>query len=640
LAKPLKYNKKLGEERGINMKKILVLLLLSTLILSNTACIDNMAASTNTVQTSQSTTHVVSTQTTNEISIKYDSDDINSTSDGSKISYIKLKGKSIIFDGSGATIHGSQIVITSAGTYDISGTLEDGQIIVNTGASEKVKLILSGATITCSTSAPIYALNAEKTVITLADNSKNYVTDGSDYILEDIASGEPNAAIFSNDDLTINGNGSLTVNANYNNGIQSKDDLKITGGRITVNAANDGIKGRDSVAIRDSYIIVESGGDGIQSNNDEDLGEGLVLIESGTVEITAGADGIQAETSLNINGGNIAISSGGGSANSSNKIGAQGNTWGNWGTINTSVDTPSAQGLKATTDVIITGGTITLDSSDDSIHSNNGVKISGGDIVLTSGDDGIHSDSSLIISGGDINIKKSYEGLESSAITINEGNIHIISSDDGINVVGGMDGSGMNGRPGQNNFNTSGSYYFNINGGYIFIDAMGDGLDINGAITMSGGKVLINGPTANDNGALDFTSFKITGGFLIAAGSSGMAQAPGTTSTQYSVMMNFLTAQVAGTMVHLESKDGQEVITFIPTKAYQSIVVSSPQLKNGSTYNIYTGGKSTGAATDGLFSGGGYTNGTQVTSFTISSITTTIGSTGMFPGGGGVPPRR
>lgn len=190
----------------------------------------------------------------------------------------------------------------------------------------------------------------------------------------------------------------------------------------------------------------------------------------------------------------------------------------------------------------------------------------------------------------------------------------------------------------------SGNNNLYINGGYIVINANGDGLDINGSITMTGGVVIINGPVRNDNGALDFVTFKITDGLLIAAGSSGMAQAPGNTSTQYSMMINFTSSQTAGTLVHIESKDGEEIITFAPTKVYQSFVLSSPQLKNGSTYTIYTGGTSTGTVTDGLYSGGEYTAGTQITNSTISNITTVIGSSGgMLPGGGGgnvIPPRR
>ena len=440
--------------------------------------------------------------------------------------------------------------------------------------------------------------------------------------------------------MTINGGGSLTVEANYNNGIQSKDDLKITDGNITITAVNDGIKGRDSIAIKDGNITINAGDDGMQSNNDEDPGEGIVLIEDGNIVITAQADGIQAETSLVINGGDITISTGGGSANASNNVGNPGNTWGSWNPANdiANDNSPSAKGLKAATDLTITGGTITIDSSDDSIHSNDSITISGGNITLSSGDDGMHSDTSVEITGGDICILKSYEGIESSIIAIQEGNLRLVSSDDGINIVCGIDGSAFN-RPGQNNFTASGTYYLNINGGYIVIDAGGDGLDINGPITMTGGTVIINGPTRNDNGALDFASFKITGGLLIAVGSSGMAQAPGTTSTQYSIMVNFSSTQASGSIFHLESKGGEEIITFIPTKTYQSFVVSSPQLQSGTSYLVFTGGTITGTAIDGLCSEGTYTPGNQVFDTTISGITTVIGSSGgMFPWGNMMPP--
>ncbi|MDD3111980.1 MAG: carbohydrate-binding domain-containing protein, partial [Methanofollis liminatans] len=199
------------------------------------------------------------------ISVAYDRDDLDAGWSDSEVSSIALKGNAITMEGSGATVDGTIITITSAGTYSISGTLDDGQIIVDTDDKETVKLVLNGAAISCSTSAPISVINAEKTVITLAGGTENTVTDGSAYIFEDLESNDPNAAIFSKDDLTINGAGSLTVNARYNNGIQSKDELRITGGTITVTAVNDGIKGKDAVAIRDGIITIEAGGDGIQS---------------------------------------------------------------------------------------------------------------------------------------------------------------------------------------------------------------------------------------------------------------------------------------------------------------------------------------------------------------------------------------
>jgi hypothetical protein len=540
------------------------------------------------------------------ISVEYDSDDLNSSSTGPDISYIILEGDSITLDGDGATVEGNVITITSAGTYSVSGTLNDGHIRVNTEDSVMVKLVLNGADITCSTSAPIYIINAGKTVITLANGTENYITDGNSYILEDPASDEPNAAVFSKDDLTINGGGSLTVKANYNNGITSKDDLKITGGSINVDAVNDGIKGRDCIGIKDGTITLNAGGDGMQSNNDVDSEKGFVFIEGGTFNIIAGADGIQAETGILITGGDMTIATGGGS------------------TVST---TDTAKGIKAGINITIEGGTINIDSADDSIHSNDSITINGGDITLASRDDAIHADSTLQINGGRINITTCYEGIESSDITINYGDIHLVSSDDGINAVSGNGGTAMPGRPGQDAGGAAmpgrpgqdaGNNYLYINGGYIVVDALGDGFDVNGSVYMTSGSLIINGPIRNDNGALDYTGvFQMSGGFLVAVGSSGMAQAPSTSSTQNSAALRYSSLQSAGTMIHIQTEDGEGVLTFVPTKAYQSIVLCSPQMKEGVTYIVYSGGSSTGTVTDGLYSGGTYTPGTELGSFTL-----------------------
>ena len=626
------------------MKKIIALFLLAILIFTLIACSGDAVEFTDIVSASQPATGsgeetgtAVNAQqnseiTSSPISVEYDRDDLDSSASSSDVSYIKLEGDSITFEGSGATVNGNIVTITSAGMYNISGTLNDGQIIVDTQDAETVVLVLNGADIAYSKSAPIYVSNAEKAVITLADGTENHVTDGASYLFEG-AEDEPNAAVFSKDDLTINGNGSLTVNANYNNGLASKDDLKIAGGRITVNAVNDGIKGRDSIAVKDGTITINAGGDGMQSNNDIDAEKGYVAIEGGTLDITAGLDGIQAETSLLVSGGGIAITSGGGSIESSSSGGGFGGR-GMGGNPNKTDE--SAKGLKAGVDLTITGGEIQISSLDDALHSNVRITINGGDILLASGDDGVHADDVLTINGGVLNITQSYEGLESVIITINDGTIHLVASDDGINASSGNDGAAAGGMPGRGpGFFESGDNYLYVNGGYIAMDAMGDGLDINGPIDMTGGVVIVNGPTANNNGALDYAgAFNLTGGFLVAVGSSGMAQAPSTSSTQYSVMHTFPSPQAAGTMVHIETEGGEEILTFVPTKEYQSVLLSSPKLKNGSTYSVYSGGSSTGTVTDGLYSGETYTAGTQVTSFAISSMVTGAGS-GGFPGGPG-----
>jgi len=188
------------------------------------------------------------------------------------------------------------------------------------------------------------------------------------------------------------------------------------------------------------------------------------------------------------------------------------------------------------------------------------------------------------------------------------------------------------GAPNQDAFNYSGGRYLYIRGGYIAVDANGDGFDINGAIEMTDGAVLVNGPTQQMNGALDYDAgFKMTGGFLVAAGSSGMAQAPGATSSQYAVLIYLNTTQPAGTLFHIQDSAGKDILTFAPTKAYQSVAFSSPELVRGATYEIYIGGKSSGKMTDSLYKGGTYTPGTRYASFTISNVVTTIGSGGMRP---------
>jgi len=450
--------------------------------------------------------------------------------DGSEVIPIVLNGAAISASGIGATVDGSRVTVTRGGTYSLSGILEDGQIIVNSGDKKTVRLILDGADIRCSSSAPIIVENAKKTIVVLAENTKNYVADGRSGTVEDSQGNEPNAAIFSKDDLTIWGAGSLTVRGNVNDAISCRNGLIIAGGTIDINTVDDGIRGKDYLVVRGGTITVNAGGDGLKSDNDEDPNMGYVSIESGVIRVTSGADAIQAKTDVLIADGEITLSAGGGSGA---KIAA----------------TTSAKGIKGVGSVVIDGGDFTVDSADDAIHSNGDVTINGGAFVLSSGDDGIHADANLVVNDGDIHIAKSYEGMESTNanITINGGTIHIVSSDDGINVAGGgdamggpggapggMPGGGPGVRPGQGGVTpptAAGNYYLYINGGYLAVDAMGDGIDSNGSIAMTDGFVVVHGPTANDNGALDHSSFKMTGGFIVAAGSSGMAQTTSTTSS-------------------------------------------------------------------------------------------------------------
>jgi hypothetical protein len=544
---------------------------------------------------------------------------------GAETVVIALNGDSIMVDSSAVIVDGSTAAITSAGTYSLSGSLSDGQIVVDTEDNDPVTLILNGIDIHSSTSAPIYVISAKETVVVLADGTENHVSDSDSYVLADPEEDEPNAAIFSKGDLTFQGSGSLTVDGNYNDGIASKDGLVLASGTITVCSVDDGIRGKDYLVVRDGRITVTAQGDGLKSDNEEDPSRGYILIESGRIEITAGGDAIQAQTDVMIGDGEIILSSGGGSRS------------------RVDADT-SAKGIKAAVNVTIDGGTFTIDSADDAIHSNDSLVINGGVYLIATGDDGMHADATLEINGGDIRITESFEGTESAVITINAGTIQIVSSDDGLNVAGGRDASGTDlgfgpggfpgqggrpgrgGGPGQDAFAYAGDYYLYIHGGTIVIDAQGDGIDANGAIEMTDGVVVVHGPTMQMNGALDYqASFKISGGFLVAVGSSGMAQAPDASSTQHSVLLNFDGTLQAGTLLHLRTSDGTEILTFASTKPFQSIAFSSPELENGMTLQVYYRGSSTGSVKDGLYQGGTYSPGSEAGSFAISSIVTQLG---------------
>ncbi len=516
---------------------------------------------------------------------------------------IVFNSNSITTSGSGAAADDSQLTITSAGTYRISGTLNDGQIIVDNQEDGLVRLILNGVDITCSYSAPIYVKDAGKAIIVLADDTKNTLTDGSSYSTDDE---DVNATIFSKQNLTISGEGSLEVKANFNDGITSKDGLIISGGKITVEAMDDGIRGKDYLVINDGTITVNALGDGLKSDNDEDSGTGFITIEKGTLNITAAGDAIQAAQDVQIYDGEIELKAGGGSE----------------AILSTST---SAKGIKSGISTLIYGGTITVDSADDAIHTDGNMTIYDGSFLLASGDDGMHSEYDMEFSAGTVSITKSYEGLESAlgSITINGGQFNIVASDDGINVSAGGTSSG--GGPGMKSTTVSSTYSLVITDGYLVIDCEGDGLDSNDLLKISGGTQLVNSAEYNENSALDYDGdCVVSGGFLVAVGTSRMSEAPGTSSSQYSFLIDFSSKLSAGMIVHIQDSDGLEILTYEPPKSYQSLVFSSPGLKQGTTYEIYIEGSSTGTPTDGLYSGGTYSGGTKYTSFTVSQMVTSL----------------
>lgn len=508
--------------------------------------------------------------------------------DAAECIQITLSGASAQCDSTAVTIDGSTVTITAEGTYLLSGDLE-GMVIVDAGDSGKVQLILDGVQITSPTSAAIYVREADKVFVTTAEGSENTLANGGEYIAID--DNNIDGAIFSKCDLTLNGQGSLTVDAPQGHGIVTKDDLAITSGSYTISAESHGLSGKDSVRISGGTFAITSGKDGIHSENLDDPEEGFVYLSGGTFAITASGDGISASGYLQAEGGEFAITAGGGSANAAAA----------WSTD----DSASLKGLKSSGDMLLNDGTFQIDSADDGLHSNANLSLTGGSYTISAGDDGAHADANLTISGGTVDILQSYEGIEGKSIDIAGGEIHLVSSDDGLNAAGGNDQSGTGGFAPMDNFAASADTYLHISGGTLYVNAEGDGLDSNGSLMISGGTTYVEGPTMSGNGSLDFNGTgTISGGVLLALGGGQMEQNFSAAENQGAMLVS-VGAQAAGTTLELTDSDGNILLSYTPEKSYGSVIISLPEILQGGTYTLTAGGTSAEITMDSLLYGAG-----------------------------------
>ena len=517
---------------------------------------------------------------------------------------VTLADGASLADGEGVTVQGDVITITRKGTYVFTGALTNGQIVVEAPEDDKVQIVLSGASVTCAGGAALYVKDADKVFLTTAEGTENALVSTGEFVPD--GETDVDGAVYAACDLTLNGLGSLTVTSETGHGVVTKDDLRVTGGTIAVTAAKKGLSGKDSVRINGGDITVVSGTDGIHSEHDK-AEKGFVYIAGGTLTVRADGDAISASAALTVTGGALSLSTGGGSESVSSA-----SAWnmgrgmgGGWGSGSSTTGGTSRKGLKSDTAIRISGGTLSIDSEDDALHSNGDVQIAGGELILSSGDDGIHADDALTVTGGVILVSKSYEGLEGTTIAISGGDIDVTASDDGFNAAGGNDGSSL-GRYGANSFGGSADASIAISGGTIHVNAGGDGLDSNGTLTVSGGTVLVDGPTNSGNGALDCGLLaSISGGTVVAVGASGMAENFGGESTQCAILVKLMSAQAAGSTVTLADPTGKVLVTFTAQKAFQSVVISTPDLAVGQTYTLTAGSETqTVQLTDTIYGAG------------------------------------
>lgn len=515
---------------------------------------------------------------------------------GEAVVTVTLSGDTATADGAGVSVSDGLVAITAGGDYLLTGSFS-GSVVVDVEESEKVQFILSGVAIESEGQSAIVVLSADKVFLTLAENSENTVSASGELA----ALGEVNAdgAIFSKCDLTINGTGSLSVDCETGHGVVSKDDLKIASGTITVDAAKQGLSGKDSVSIADGTITITAGTDAIHSENADDAEKGVITILGGSITAESGSDGIDASGTVSIEGGKITLAAGGGA----DSVSRYASGWGGWSQSSTS--TSGGKGIKSDVSVTILGGTISVYSADDAIHTDGDVTVSGGMLTLKSGDDGIHADASLTISGGSVTVSDSYEGLEAADIVIEGGEISVRASDDGLNAAGGNDGSNGGGWFGGDPFAAQDAS-ITISGGSLTVNADGDGIDSNGDLTVSGGTIFVSGPTNSGNGALDYNgSGVITGGTLIAAGASGMAENFSNGSTQCSMLVSFSGTISAGSEICVYDSQGKLIASYTPEKSYQCAVISCPELTVGESYTVTAGGTQQSVTLSSTITGGG-----------------------------------
>ncbi|MBQ8328303.1 MAG: carbohydrate-binding domain-containing protein [Lachnospiraceae bacterium] len=583
----------------------------------------------------------------NSDSAYFTTNDQNGSWDTTGAAAITLTGDGASISGNGAYVYDGNVVIAEAGRYVFSGNLEDGSIIVDAHDSSKVWILLDGVEINCSDDACIQVDQADKVFLTLAEGSQNILTSGSAYSDTALSDGT-DGAIFAHDDLTINGSGSLNVNAQYSHGISANDDLVIAGGTITISAVDDAIHVNDSIRIKDAAITVTAGDDGLLTSNEVE--NGYFYIESGTLDITASGDGVHTTGDITVAGGEINISAGDDGIHSDASVFVQS------GTV---LISDCYEGIEALI-IDVSGGDISINCEDDGFNANGGSgdMFGGGGQMGGGRNDGTFGHGGMNGSGTDDGTTgemptppdMSGEGMSGEMPTPPDMGGEGMSGemptppDMGTEGMSGemptppdMSGESMSsGMPADPETDTaSGSTqssadtedvetYISISGGNIrIVNEVGqdaDGLDSNGDIKISGGTIYISLLGTGSNCAVDYASesggvAEITGGTIIACGASSMAESFDSTSTQASILYNTSSIVEAGTTLTVTDADGNVLLSWEVPCSFSSALISCPEMKVGGTYTISTGQTSE--------------------EITLEDVSTTYGdSQGGMPGGG------
>lgn len=567
----------------------------------------------------QETTSIEADAAVGSLDFSYSDRDLDASYDESAATKIVLSDAGSSVEGEGASVRDGSVVIESAGTYVVSGSLSNGSIQVAAGEQDKVQIVFDGADIRCEDGPAVLVSAADKCFITLAEGSSNSLSDGSSYTLAD-GEDEPNATVYSKADLTFNGTGSLTVVGSYRHAVCSKDDLVITGGTYDLTAVEDALHGKDCVKIADGSFSIDAGEDGIASTNDEDADRGFVSIDGGTFSLVAADDGIQAVRYVRL-----------------------------------------------------AGGSLDMQVEDDAVHSDADALVSGGFFSVVAGDDAFHAEGSMTAQGATIEVSSCYEGIEGEQVYLQGGDVHIVADDDAVNAAsastseeaaadaggmqegapgqdgglaaeppdagsqppagsgdaaesaratqGGLDSAlqgatGPSGQPGVDERGAApqtgpaeggagmgdSSCVIEISDGYYVFESGGDTLDSNGSISITGGVTLAQSTVGTDDYVIDYDiEATIDGGTLVALGGTGMAQ--NLMSGSQAFAMTSIDG-TAGKTVSVVDEASSVLASFTAPRAFATAVVSAPGMQDGEVYGLVLGDAVSGANEDGYASQG------------------------------------
>ncbi|MBR1523276.1 MAG: carbohydrate-binding domain-containing protein [Lachnospiraceae bacterium] len=501
----------------------------------------------------------------------FTANDMNSSWDTDGAVLIDLMGDNATIEGNGAYFYDGDLYITGAGKYVIGG-VSYGSIIVDAYESSKVYILLDMVDINCKDDAAFKVEQADKVFLTLAEGSSNYFTSGEEYSEEALADGVT-GAIFSHDDLTINGSGSLTVTAGYKHGIVGKDDVVITGGTISVSAPGDGIRANDSLRVMEADITVDAGDDGVVINHEG----GYFYMESGSLDVTSADDGFHSAGDVTVAGGDITISA-------------------------------DDDGIHSDTAFSITGGTVTISKCYEGIEAVT-IDIDGGDTLIYPTDDGLNANGGsgdMFGMGGGGFGGMGGHGMSGNFVSGNEvsgnradmqGKMPDMEFPDDFDPQEGFTAASANNTATDDDTEEE-ETYVHISGGTLTIindsgqDA--DGIDSNGDIIITGGTVRVSLVNNGNNSALDYGSesggvAEISGGNVIACGNYSMAEQFDSSSAQASILYTYSEGAEAGTTVALEDADGNVIMSYEVPQTFSSMNMSCPELKVGETYLVVIG---------------------------------------------------